>query len=361
MINRIIIENFKSIKNIDLELSQINILIGANGAGKSNFIGFFKLLNKIYNSELGQYVASEGFANEILHFGIKKSEYLKGLLEFDSTNGYVFLLRPNNAGQLYFDVEHITFNLERGDYGGKGFKEELIGQNILESNLCINKTGIGHFVNQYMQSFKVFHFHDTTSKSPIRQACNINDNIYLKEDASNLAAFLYLLQEKHPKEFSKIELTIKSVAPYFEKFQLQPNRLNPENIKLEWKELNSESYFNSSHLSDGTIRFIALTTLLLQPNPPKVIIIDEPELGLHPFAIYKLAGLIDKASAKSQIIISTQSSDLIDNFDPENIITVDRKNSQSIFQRQNSENLKEWLENYSISEIWDKNIIGGQP
>lgn len=151
------------------------------------------------------------------------------------------------------------------------------------------------------------------------------------------------------------------LAPYFERFDLKPDRINSETIRLEWKEKGSDTYFNAKHLSDGTLRFIALTTLLLQPEAPQVIIIDEPELGLHPFAINKLAGLIKKASANTQIIISTQSVNLVDNFEPEDIITVDREDGQSVFKRQSSEALKDWLIDCSISDLWDKNVIGGRP
>ena len=156
-------------------------------------------------------------------------------------------------------------------------------------------------------------------------------------------------------------MVVRSVAPYFEKFNLNPDRLNPDKIRLEWKEKGSEAYFNAKHLSDGTLRFIALATLLLQPEAPQVIIIDEPELGLHPFAINKLAGLIKKASANTQIIISTQSVNLVDNFEPEDIITVDREDGQSVCHRQSSETLKDSLADYSISDLWNKNVIGGRP
>lgn len=141
-----------------------------------------------------------------------------------------------------------------------------------------------------MNSFKVFHFHDTSKTSKMRRPAQINDNSFLREDASNLPSYLYWMQEKHPVNFKKIERIVNSVAPFFEKFNLHPDRLNPDMIRLEWQEKGSE-YFNAMHLSDGTLRFIALATLLLQPEVPQIIIIDEPELGLHPFAINKLAGI----------------------------------------------------------------------
>jgi predicted ATPase len=212
-----------------------------------------------------------------------------------------------------------------------------------------------------LSSFKVFHFHDTSKTAKIKQTCHISDNQFLREDGANLAAYLFALQHTNPKDFKRIEMVVRSVAPYFERFDLKPDRINADVIRLEWKEKGSDAYFNAKHLSDGTLRFIALTTLLLQPEAPQVIIIDEPELGLHPFAINKLAGLIKKASANTQIIISTQSVNLVDNFEPEDIITVDREDGQSVFHRQSSETLKDWLTDYSISDLWNKNVIGGRP
>jgi predicted ATPase len=357
MINRIEIENFKSIREMNLELLPINILIGANGAGKSNFIGFFKLLKNMYERNLQNYIADEAGAENILYFGLKQSNYLKGVVEFNNKNRYYFQLNPNQEGNLYFEAEGTQFNR---DWGYSWDKENL-GNGYTESILSTKQNGRYGFVRWYMTSFKVFHFHDTGKTAKIKQPCHISDNQFMREDGANLSAYLYALQHTHPKDFKRIEMVIRSVAPYFDRFDLKPDRINPETIRLEWKEKGSDAYFNAKHLSDGTLRFIALTTLLLQPEAPQVIIIDEPELGLHPFAINKLAGLIKKASANTQIIISTQSVNLVDNFEPEDIITVDRKDGQSVFNRQNSDMLKDWLTEYSISDLWNKNVIGGRP
>lgn len=357
MINKIIIENFKSIQKVAIELAPINVLIGANGAGKSNFIGFFRLLKNMYEQNLQTYVAEEAGADNILYFGRKESNFLAGRVEFDRTNAYSFKLKPNQEDSLFFEDESAWFRAA----GYKSFIGEQLATNNKESKLKEDFSRIAYYVKKYIEKFKIFHFHDTSKTAAIKRKSNLNDNLSLREDAGNLAAYLYLLQEKFPKDFKKIELVVRAVAPYFEGFHLQPDRLNEDFIRLEWKEKGSDKYFNATHLSDGTLRFMALATLLLQPNAPQVIIIDEPELGLHPFAINKLASLIKKASAQTQIILSTQSINLVDNFSAEDIITVDRKDKQSVFQRQSSENLKEWLDEYSLSDLWNKNIIGARP
>lgn len=356
MINRIQIENFKSIKKMDMELKPINILIGANGAGKSNFIGFFKLLRSMFEKRLNIYAAEELGANSVLHYGAKMSDYLAGRIEFEDINGYEFKLLRDQGNRFFFESEKALFKTRN-----RSWYKEIVGSGNAESYLDGFQSDVAYYVRKYFQSFKVFHFHDTGITSKIKQESSIHDNSYLREDGGNLASYLHTLEVVYPKEFKRIEMVIRSVAPYFERFNLQADRINPEMIRLEWKEKGSDVYFNAKHLSDGTLRFIALTTLMLQPQPPKVIIIDEPELGLHPFAINKLAGLIKKASAGSQIILSTQSVNLIDNFEPEDIITVDREENQSVFKRLNSDELEQWIEHYSLSDLWNKNVIGGRP
>lgn len=353
MINKIQIENFKSIQKMDLELRPINVLIGANGVGKSNFIGFFKLLKNIYDENLQRYVAEEGGADNLLYCGLNVSEILRGFLEFDEMMQYTFILESTIEGSLYFKFERTRYQDDFSHLGWKRF-QDYHKESLLKTQSEKNYL----YTQKYLESFKVFHFHDTSKTAKIKQKGNTNDNRFLREQGENLAAYLYYLQERHPKVLKKIEMTVRSVAPFFGGFNLSPDRINEDFIRLEWNEKGIDKYFNASHLSDGTLRFMALATLLLQPEPPKVIIIDEPELGLHPFAINKLASLIKKAAVHTQIIISTQSVNLVDNFSPEDIITVDRKDGQSVFNRHETEDLKGWLENYTIGDLWEKNVIG---
>ena len=187
----------------------------------------------------------------------------------------------------------------------------------------------------------------------------MRDNDFLRHDASNLAAFLYRLQQTEPQSFKLIEGVVRSIVPYFKCFKL---RENPNGmIFMEWEEKDSDAYLDANSFSDGTLRFIALATLLLQPNLPKTIIIDEPELGLHPTAINKLAALVRRAAKEKQIILATQSVNLVNCFEPEDILVVDRADNQTVFNRLDSKELSDWLSEYSIGDIWEKNIIGGQP
>ena len=214
-----------------------------------------------------------------------------------------------------------------------------------------------------MQRWRVYHFLDTGATSPIKKTRDLHDNRYLRPDGANLAAFLYLLREKYASEYDLIRRTVRLVAPFFEDFSLEPLALNPDTIRLEWRHQRSDAYFDAASLSDGTLRFMALATLLLQPEAlrPSVILIDEPELGLHPYAISLLASLVKQASLKSRVILATQSPILLDHFEPEDVLVTDLVEGQTTFTRLDANDLEAWLEEYSLGQLWEKNELGGRP
>jgi predicted ATPase len=203
----------------------------------------------------------------------------------------------------------------------------------------------------------------------MRNGAYIEDNNYLMSGAGNLAAYLYMIKNKseaYRKYYNRIIEKIRYILPQFDDFILEPQELNPAYISLNWREKETPEYIFGPHqLSDGALRFMALATLLLQPPDklPKIIVIDEPELGLHPQAIDLLGNMMLIASENAQIIVATQSPRLLDNFSLENIIVAerDKKEKSSVFRQLNEEELAAWLDEYSLSQLWDKNLLGGQP
>ncbi len=365
-IDRVVIENFKSIRRADIELRDINILIGPNGVGKSNFINFFKMLNSFVERGLQNFVIREGGGDNILYFGSKESEYLFGDVYFQK-NRYEFKLIPTMEDRLVFEYEKVYFSYENM------WRYDIISENKEESGLrdASEKEGImggrskSYYVYNAMSTWRVYHFHDSSPEAPARKFNNIEDNRFLKYNGANLSAFLYMLSRRYPAHFDIIEKSFKAVTPFFDRFIIEPDRINPQLVKLEWRHIDSDKHFNISHLSDGSFRLLCLLTLFYQPDEflPSTIIIDEPELGLHPAAINLISEIIQKMSHKVQFIISTQSPQFISNFQPEHIIVADydRRERSTIFKRYTEEDLEIWLRDYSLGEIWQKNILGGRP
>lgn len=169
------------------------------------------------------------------------------------------------------------------------------------------------------------------------------------------------MRDRFPQVYTSIISVTKQIAPYIDKISIEEEYASSF-VRLKWTEKAGDAYsFDASQMSDGTLRALALVTLLMQPQKPPMICIDEPELGLHPEAIMILGDLIKIASESTQIIISTQSTKLIDCFEPEDIIVVDRMNGNTIYNRLEFEKYKTWFDDYSISETWDTNVFGGRP
>lgn len=365
MLKRLTLSGFKSIKKMELELGSINILIGANGAGKSNIISFFKMLNEMMADRFQQYVYVSGRAQSILHFGSKITPQIEATLKFEVENGldtYQIRLFHAAADSLIFAEETLSF-LQKGytepriDNLGAGHPETKINQAAGEGMQTAK------MLRFLLNRCRVYHFHDTSPQAEIRQTCYVDDNRWLMPDAGNLAAMLLRFRnEKENLAYQQIVATIRIIAPFFDDFVLEKDETN--RVMLNWREKGSDRVFGPHQFSDGTLRAICLATLLLQPKEelPKLIIVDEPELGLHPYALTVLAELFSKTALHTQILISTQSAAFLDNFEPEDIITVNRNGKKvSEVKRLNPQELAAWLDEYSLGEIWVKNIFGGGP
>ena len=367
----IAIKGFKSIRDVKVELRDVNVLIGANGSGKSNFLEVLSFLQVIHEGSihdqiegevLRQYVARTGGADRLLHFGSKTTEEIDIHIRFqDPSNQYRITLVSAYADTLLIRLATANHSLlpsmEFPIEGRFLPQDEEVGVGKSDRTRPDNELG------KIVSNWRLYHFHDTSSSAPVKKTAALHDNRYLRPDGSNLAAFLYLLREKHRHPYTFMRNTVRLIAPFFDDFVLEPLALNEDTIRLEWKHKGTDAYFDVSSLSDGTLRFIALATLLQQPKElrPSVILLDEPELGLHPYAITMLASMVKSASVDTQIILATQSPILLDYFEPEDVLVADRVDGATEFTRLNSGELAVWLEDYSIGELWEKNHFGGRP
>jgi predicted ATPase len=360
-INRIEISGFKSIKQVDLNLGNLNIVIGSNGAGKSNFISVFGLLRSVYLQELQHYVRKSGGSGKILHFGPKVTSTISLKVAFES-NSYSCLLDADNHNSLFVADERV------GYYGTQYQRwierqtsiatQESLLRLLPRNHVAFN---IASYVKSAIESWKVFHFHDTSNSAAIKQLCNVSDNLELSPDAANLAPLLLRLKRKYGDRYQIILSLVQRIAPFIADFFPQEIPEDVKEIGLQWRHVGSESIFDANQLSDGTLRSICLIVLLNQPKLPTTVLIDEPELGLHPAALTLMANLFQSVSSRTQIIVSTQSVPLLNHFCHEDIIVVDRESEASSFKRLDKQTIENWMEFYGIGEMWEKNLIGGRP
>ena len=360
-IDTITLRGFKSIEFLEaFELTSLNVLIGANGAGKSNFVEFFRMLRAMADEAFQNYVLESGGSDGFLFLGPKVSKEISCRVGFGK-NWYAHTLQPTASGSLIIGSE--TTGYKSSSNTVSGLKESLMKSRKDEKSPQNSSWwGVGHYIYASVSNWTVYHFHDTSALAPMRRDQSLRDAERIRPDASNIAAFLLNLQENEVGSYELIRDTVRLIAPYFDNFLLRPQKKGVnEQVRLEWQQKGSDFPFQPNQLSDGTIRFICLATVLLQPQQPATIIIDEPELGLHPYAISMLADLIKSASQRTQVIISTQSPTLLDYFEPEDVVVVNRAQDRSTFERLDAENLKEWLEDYSVGELWQKNVVRGGP
>ncbi len=368
MLERIVLQGYKSIGEADTALRPINVLIGANGAGKSNFISLFQFMNRIVNQSMQTYVAQAGGADQILHYGRKTTERLSIGLWFvrenNLANGYECTLLPTADDLLVFEDEVVYFhnrNIYERPY------ESMRSHRVHHETLLMDWKQAGDRVAFYvltaLNSWQLYHFHDTSASAKVKQTGDIYDNLFLRPDASNLAAYLYMLQETQPEYYRNIVETVRLAAPFFGDFVLRPSPFNPDKIRLEWQERGSDMLFGPHALSDGTLRFICLTTLFLQPPDrlPATIVLDEPELGLHPYAISLLADMVRSTAQHAQVILATQSVTLVNQFTLEDILVLDRIKGETVFRHLSEEEMASWLEDYGLGDLWEKNLLGGRP
>ena len=368
-LDQIIIKGYKSISGDDpitIDLKKLNVILGANGSGKSNIISFFKLLNFMMSGSLQTFIESNGGSQSFLHYGSKITDSISATLKFSSKrfqDTYTFRLNYATPDRLIITSEEVFVNNhDQGDVKHHklqtDFRESYLSGKLDDKSLSV--------IKKILANCKVYQFHDSSLTASMRNSCPVEINNYLQAEANNLAAFLYRIRDEFPDNYHNIVSYVRLVVPQFHDFLLEPNKYG--NIILKWRDTSATDYFFSpSQFSDGSIRFIALATLLLQPKQtmPNMIIIDEPELGLHPYAINQLAEMIKEASKQAQIILATQSPYLIDEFEAQDVLVVESLRVNGRFRtdlkRLKYEDLKDWLMNYSLSELWDKNVIGGRP
>ena len=362
-------EGFKSIKSAELEIAPINTLIGANGSGKSNLIEVFELLREFRDDRWREYLGAAGSADQLLHFGSRYTETI---------NIEVFLASKRLSVQFQLrPTRYDTFAIGRQQYSTRGIEGHPARNSILVPTLSdVAEENVPSFRNirswnpsldplleRLFDSHRVYHAIESNLHAPIKKTAYVHDDAYLRADGSNVAPFLLRLHHQFPDAYQEIRQVAQMVAPFLDDFDLRPLSTDPNRVRLAWKHLRSDNYFDVSAMSAGTLCFIMLAALFLQPVEmrPRLIVFDEPELGLHPAAISLLGALIRRAAVDGRVIVATQSSALVDEFEPADIVIAERVDGATQFHRPDGEELQYWLDDYTIGQLWEKNVLDGNP
>ena len=362
----ITLKGFKTIQALErFKPHSLTVLIGPNGAGKSNFISFFRMMSWALadTDNLQLYISEQGGASTLLKDGPEITREIEAELTIQTDAGeneYTFRLVFAAGDTLIFADERYRFSNKKHSRKAD-WRETGLGQRTPQLLMDADEGDrTARFIRGILRRIVVYQFHNTSTTARIRNKWSLEDNRWLKEDAGNIAPVLLRLREDNDKCYQRIVDTIRLILPFFSDFVLEPRH---GSLLLNWHERNSDQVFSVSQASDGMLRVIALVVLLLLPEQdlPDVLILDEPELGLHPYAINVIGGLIRAVSTRIQVIVATQSTSLIDCFEPADIVVVERKERNSEFQRLDANALRQWLEDYSLSELWEKNVIGGRP
>jgi predicted ATPase len=357
---------FKTFADATIDLKNCNVLIGGYGAGKSNLLSLLKLLRALARGELQAFVETAGRANDILRRAIPPTRTLKIDLDLRTTTGkssYRLLAERTEDDRLLIRSEEIEpFDLNGQSLGAEGHTNPVRESVLSEAAHLPGERKLFPPV-QLLTRLRVFHFAETAIAAPAAYECDFTDNRELREDGGNLAAYLSYLQNYQHTAYRRIVATIRQALSGFGDFVLQPSAPNPPRIRLRWRMKGMEGDFGAHQLSDGTLRFMLLTTLLGQPPDqlPKIIAIDEPELGLHPAALNLIVSLIRVASHHCQVVVATQSAALVDYFEPEDVIVVHRQEGASTLESLSQDRLQEWLKEYTLGQLWEKNVVGGGP
>lgn len=386
-IESIRIKGFRSLADVEIEaLPQAAALIGANGSGKSNFIRFFEMMSWMLKSRrLNEFVQFQGGADDQLFGGAEVSRHIEAEIAIrtdDGLNDYRFVLAYVHPDRFLFTEEAFRFSSKEistkagWQHLGSGHTEAK----IVEAGYAdgpvgnVNPTTARTIVN-LLRDCAVYQFHDTSDSSGFMKRWEADNSNYLRSHGGNLAAVLLRLKRKDLRRFERICRLIGRVLPIFERFQIEESY---GRAYLRWKAKGTDKTFGPYLTSDGSLRFFALTTLLNLPSEmlPDVILLDEPELGLHPAAIALVGGMIRALAVEKQIIVATQSPLLVDAFGLNEIVVLEMRDGKTEVRRiekakenkdgeENEESegneYQHWLDEFTTGELWQKNILGGQP
>ena len=347
------ISGFRNLKEVKVDLSPLTVLIGANGAGKSNFIRFFDLMTWFKRGgDLKEWVVREGGADDQLFMGTRISSEIRGsiyIADYDGSETITYNVEMQSANPDTLYLKHQNYKLSSTRFP------------VAVDEIPFEERYEVQVVSNFLNDCQVYQFHDTSKYAAVKKLQDISNNTHLNQDGGNLAAVLLNLFENDPKRLKLIEKQISRLLPAFDRFVLEPQH---GKVMLRWQHKQGDKIMGAHLTSDGSLRLFSLITLLNLPSDmlPDVILLDEPELGLHPNAITLIAVMIERVSKRHQIILATQSPFMVNCFELDNLVVADQDDGATRLRKLNKEQYQEWLDDdFSVSDLWLSNVLGGHP
>ena len=371
-IERLHVRGFRSLADVQISpLAGANVLIGANGSGKSNFIHFFNMLSWMLKSRrLSEFVGREGGADDQLHGGNETTSQLDVEITIRTVTGrtdYRFSLMYAHSDQLLFSEEAFRYSRDdceteaEWNYLGAGHGEAQIVRAGQRNHAGLSATRrTARTVTRLLRNCAAYQFHNTGSTSSLKKTWDAEDHAYLRTDGGNLAAILYQLEHKDLDRYELICRHIRRVLPGFDRFRIEKQY---GKVALRWRSRQLNKTYGAHLTSDGSLRFFALATLLNLTGKmlPSVLVLDVPELGLHPKAIALVGDMIRSLAERRQIFLATQSPLLVDAFELGEVFVFEMQDGRTEVTRPDSLQLKTWRDEFSVGELWQKNLLGGRP
>ena len=373
-IERLQIRGFRSLADVELRpRAGASVLIGANGSGKSNLVQFINMLSWMLKSRrLGEFVNTQGGADDQLHGGSETTPRLEAEIAIRTDTGlneYRFTLSYAHPDRLIFTDE--AFRYSRDDRAGdadwthleNGYSEARIveaGQSDGASKPHSPNAKTARTVTYLLRNCAAYQFHNTGAKSNFKKKWDAGDNTYMRSDGGNLPALLYRLEHEDVRRYELICRHIRRVLPGFDRFEIEERY---GKVALRWRSRHSDKSYGAHLTSDGSLRFFALVTLLNLPVEmlPSVVLLDEPELGLHPKAIALIGDMIRALAGRRQVIAATQSPLLVDAFELREVFVLELRDGRTELHTPDADQLRKWLDEFSVGELWQKNLLGGRP
>ena len=372
-IDQVRIKGFRSLADIEITgLPDVTVMIGANGSGKSNFIHFFEMLSWMTRSQqLGEFVGRYGGADDQLFGGNRQTPRMEATVSLTTKAGlneYHFALAHAQPDRFIFTEEACRYssNNLHTQAGWQYISASGYGEaRIVEAAQSGKDLGVNpdtaSYIVKLLKNCATYQFHDTSDESNFKKRWDVGDNTRLRSHGGNLASILYRLEQEDLTRFKLICHYIGRILPVFDRFVIEESY---GKVSLRWKAKWTDKTFGAHLTSDGSLRFFALVTLLNLPPEmlPDVILLDEPELGLHPTAIELVAHMVKALAQEKQVIVATQSPLLVDAFGLDEIIVLDLKDGKSELRKLNPDEFRIWIEeDFTPGQLWEKNLFGGRP